>query len=270
MGSRHWNLTGVNGDVQLGEGGPRLIDDGGVVTVRNATNSAYARFKAAMPSDEDDVVTLKYLRTRADVVVVGQINGATPPAAAVVGRVFVCTTTGGVYTVRRLYYDTGTRWEEIPGIEGLTMRVTDALAGGTVEFLADHMYVWDADGGTWVDLGPATLTLSGVVQRRTVDFTYATASPVAVGAALPASARVLEVKLNVTQAFNGAGPTLTVGDAGTPDRFIALDENDLTEVSVQCTDASHLYSLSTQVTATLSATSATTGVANLTVLWVQI
>lgn len=270
MGSRYWNLTGVSDDLQLGADGPRLIDAGGIVQVRNAANTAYARLKAAMPTDKDDVVTLKYLRTRADVVVVGQIHGATPPAAGSGGRVFVCTTTGGAYTARRLYYDTGAAWEEIPAIEGLTMRVTDALTGGTVEFLADHLYVWDADGASWVDLGPATLTLSGVVQKRDVAVTYETASPVSVGAALPASARVLEVKLDVTQAFDGSGPTLTVGDAGTPARFMALDENDLTEVALQCADASHLYSLSTQVTATLAAPDATTGAASLTVLWVQI
>jgi hypothetical protein len=169
-----------------------------------------------------------------------------------------------------LYYDTGAAWDEIPEIEGLTMRVTDALAGGVVEFLADHMYVWDADGADWVDLGPATLTLGGVVQKRSVDFTYATGSPFGIGTALPASARVLEVKLNVSEAFDGAGPTLTVGDAGAPDRFMALDENDLTEVAVQVADASHLYALSTQVTATLAAPGAATGAANLTVLWVQL
>lgn len=269
MGSRHWNLTGVSSDLQLGVDGPRLIDVGGHVEVRDATNVAYARVKAAEPVDEDDVVTLRYLRTRADVIVTGQIDGSAPPAAGTLGRVFVCSTTGGAYTVNRLYYDNGVDWEEIPQIEGLAMRVTDALTGGSVEFLADHVYIWDADGVQWVNVGPATLTLSGVVQKRSVDFTYDTASPINVGSALPASARVLEVKLNVSQAFNGAGPTLTVGDAGVPDRFMTVEENDLTEVALHCADASHVYSLSTQVTATLSAAGATTGTANLTVLWVQ-
>jgi hypothetical protein len=72
MGSRHWTLTGVSDDLQLGEGGPRLIDAGGVVQVRDAAGTAFTRLQAAAPSDEDDVVTLKYLRTRADGVVLGR------------------------------------------------------------------------------------------------------------------------------------------------------------------------------------------------------
>jgi hypothetical protein len=269
MGSRHWNLTGVSDDLQLGVDGPRLIDAGGFVEVRDATGTAFARLKAGDPVDEDDVVTLRHLRTKADVIVTGQIDGSAPPAAGTLGRVFACTTTGGTYTVNRLYYDNGVEWEEIPPIEGLAMRTTDALTGGTVEFLADHVYIWDADGAQWVNVGPATLTLGGVVQKKTVDFTFASAGTIGVGTALPASARVLEIKLNVLQAFDGGGPTLTVGDAGVPDRFMTVEENDLTEVALHCTDASYLYSLSTQVTATLVAPGATVGAANLTVLWVQ-
>lgn len=269
MGSRHWDITGVSEDLQLGIGGPRLIDDAGVVKVRNLTNTDYARLKAAPPTDENDVVTLKYLRTRADVVVTGQINGGAPPAAGVQGRVFICTTTGGGYLVNRLYYDTGVAWEIIPEIEGLVIRISDALSGGAVEFLADHIYLWDADGAAWVDGGPSTLTLSGVLQRRSVDLAYTDAGVVNVGSALPANARVLGVKLGVTQAFNGAGPTLTVGDAGDADRFMTVDQCDLTEASVQVTDTSHLYSLSTQVTATLSAAGASAGMVNLIVIWAQ-
>ncbi len=249
--SKRYGLTGVSSNVELGKGGPRLKDESGVVSARDTTDTAYAITRGADPVGEDDLVTLRYLRTRADVRVTGQIDGGAPPAAGTPGRVFVCTTTGGGYTVNHLYYDDGAAWNDVGPAEGQTMKVTDALTGGAVEFLADHAYVWDADGSVWRDLGPIASESAKNEWGETADVAFGTASPFNVGDAVPADTIAFGGVVIVTQAFDGAAPTLTIGDVGDTDRLCTAGEIDLTTVGVYAFDCGYTYSLATQITGTL-------------------
>lgn len=274
MSSKHYGVTGVSDNVELGTGGAKVrsVTDGATkaVEARNNLDNAYVKIRADHPVDPNDVVTLQYLRTKGDVIVTGQINGGSPPAAGVVGRVFVCTTTGGSYTVTRLYYDNGASWTHVGPAEGQSMAVTDALSGGAIEFLADHAYLWDLDSTIWVDLGPsAGSSESKHVVQRSVDIAYTDSGAINVGAQISANGRVTSILISVTTVFNGTAPTLTVGDAGDASRLVAAADVNLKVVGIYTLDVSHKYASLTQVTTTVTPDSSTTGAANVTLLYAE-
>lgn len=265
---KNYGQSGIAASVELGQGGARLRNNGGVVEARDNADSALARVSAADPTDEANLVTLGYLRRNANVRITGQIDGTSPPAAAALGSMYVCTTTGGAYTVNRLYYSTGSAWEEKIPPEGFVVAITDALTGGDVEFLADHVYLWDEDGGAWEDIGPSASSASKQVRQRSVDFTFASGA-LNVGAAVPENARVLSIAVAVTQAFNGAAPTLIVGDAGDTDRHMTTAEVNLKSVGVYASPLSHAYSVLSQVTALVVPDGSATGAGNITITYAE-
>jgi hypothetical protein len=269
MATKNYGLVGLGGNVELSKGGARIKNVAGVVEARNNADSAYAVVRGDHPIGLNDFVTLQYLKTKGDVVVIGQIHGGAPPAAGSAGRVYVCTTTGGGYTINHLYFDNGVSWEDVGPAEGQTMAVTDALTGGAVEFLADTTYIWNLDATVWVNIGPSTITESKHVLKRSADIAYTDTGVVNIGAAVSGNGRVSGVWINVTQIFNGLAPTLTVGDAGDADRFVATTEVDLKTVGLYKMDASHLFSISTQVYATVVPDSSTTGAANITLYYAE-
>jgi len=269
MATKNYGLVGLGGNVELSKGGARLKNVAGVIEARNNVDDAYAIVRGDHPTGLNDLVTLQYLKTKGDVIVTGQINGGAPPVAGTPARVFVCTTTGGSYTVKHLYLDDGAAWVDVGPAEGQSMAVTDALTGGAIEFLADHSYLWDSDGSNWNDIGPSTLTESKHLLQRTVDIAYTDTGVVNIGTAVSANGRVLGIWINVTQVFNGTTPTLIVGDAGDTDRFVATTEVDLKTIGLYKLDVSHLYSVLTQVYATVAPDSGTTGAANITLYFAE-
>jgi hypothetical protein len=259
--SKRYGLTGVADSVEIGKGGPRVTDDSGAIEARNNADSAFAVVRAADPVGQDDVVTLRYLQTRADTRVTGQIDGGAPPAAGSLGRVFVCTTTGGAYTVNHLYYDDGAAWVDVGPAEGQTIKVTDDLTGGAVEFWGDHVYVWDADGSVWRDLGPLASEFAKNEWGERAALAFGTASPLNVGSAAPADAIAFGGVVIVTQAFDGTAPTLTIGDAGDADRLATVGEVNLKATGVYAFDCGYTYSVDTQITATYVADGSAAGAA---------
>lgn len=245
MASKHYELSGIDSNVEIGKRGPRIKNNSDVIEFRNQADSGFVVVRGADPVAANDFVTKKYLETRASVYVTGQIDGGSPPAAGTPGRVFICTTAGGVYTINYLYWDNGVSWEEIVPAEGQVISITDALTGGTVEFSADHLYLWDADGSSWVDLGPAPAA-QAVVKSARLTFDY-----LDVGSNLiinvPANAIVTKVVLNVTQAWDVSQPFITVGDAADTDRLMAEKGNDLAKVGVCIVDNGYLYGVATDV-----------------------
>jgi hypothetical protein len=269
MASKNYGLTGVGSTVELGKGGAKLKNNAGAVEARNTGDTAFAVLRAGDPSGLDDVVNLRTLKTQGGSPVIGQINGGSPPAAGTPGRLYVCTTTGGAYTVNYVYLDDGAAWVEFAPYAGMTMNVTVDLTGGAIEFTGDHAYMWDADGGSWVDIGPTALSATKQVLQRSVDIAYTDSGAINVGAAVSANGRVSGIWVNVTQVFNGTTPTLIVGDAGNTSRLALAAEIDLKTVGLYKLDASHLYSVSTQVTATLVPDSSTTGAVNVTLHYAE-
>jgi hypothetical protein len=253
MPSKHYDVVGIGSNVELGKGGPRVKDNAGVVEIKNNADNALAVIRGASPVGDDDLVTKRYMETRAQVFVTGQINGGAPPAV-VNGAIYICTTAGGAYTLKRLYRGEGGSWVDVFGgnpPEGLTMKVTDALSGGTDEYSADHIYVWDEDGTTWVDVGPDPTGTNNTKTAR-VSLTHLNTGANNIGSALPNNAVVLRVTAYVDQIFDGTTPVLEVGDAGDADRHMTTAENDLLTVGKYITDTYHLVTANNQLLATLT------------------
>jgi len=103
-------------------------------------------------------VSQTWLDSHVGVAVTGQINGGSPPAAGVADRIYLCTTAGGSYTLKYLYRDTGSAWEEIVPVSAQIIGVEIDLAGGTDEYAANTAYMWDVNGATWAIIGPVPIT----------------------------------------------------------------------------------------------------------------
>lgn len=69
MSSKSYGLDGVAGNVELGKGGPRLKDAGGVVEARNSGDTTYAVVRGGEPSGASDLATKNYVDTE-----VGQVE----------------------------------------------------------------------------------------------------------------------------------------------------------------------------------------------------
>jgi len=266
---KNYGISGVSADVELGKGGARLTNNSDVVEAKG-TAGALTQVRGADPVGDSDFVTKKFLQTRANVFVTGQIDGNSPPSAATAGAgaIYVCTTTGGTYTVDLLYRSNGSTWEDIfsgSTPEGLDITVTDDLTSGTVEYQGDHRYVWDEDNTQWVDVGTA---VSATTLQRTARLALAfdTTSPAAI-VTVPDNSRPNRIVVNVTQVFDGTTPTLTIGDTSDPDRLATAVETDLTTAGIYVIDCYHNYATSTAVEAALTVSGASQGTAQIEVFY---
>lgn len=272
MPFKNYSQKGLADDVQLGKAGPRFVVDTGVVKATKADGTTLEELKGAAPTTSDSFATKEYVDTRAGAPVVGQINGGAPPAV-VNGALYICTTTGGAYTEKRLYYGKAAAWVEKIPVEGQSIHVTDALTGGNQEYLADHIYVWDLDNSEWDDVGPYTaLTKAMKVERAAVSHDNTEGQEVVVGDALPANAVVLGAVVSVSEVFNGTTPTLKIGEPipGTTDRIMTTAENDLKTVGIYKVETRHLYGAGQQVVATITPNTSTTGHATVDLIYALI
>ena len=82
--------------------------------------------------------------------------------------------------------------------------------------------------------------------------------------------RVLNVSVELIVAFDGAGASITVGDAGDNDRFMEISENDLHSVGKYYSFPNHLYNEATEqeVIAFLTPGSASQGTAEVLITYV--
>lgn len=262
-----FGLVGVSGNVRLGKDGSRLRNSGDLtaVEIRNKADTAFARLRAADPVGLDDVVTKRYLETQANVIVTGQIDGGSPPAV-VNGVMYICTTAGGTFNLGDLYFGENGVWNPVVKLEGMTVSVTDNLTGGTLTFSGDHRYLWDADGSAWVDLGPAP-SETRVVKTYRATLAFGTGATTNVGSPLPVDAVVNRVLINVSQAFNGTAPTVTVGVTGALAEVAASAEIDLATVGLYIVDLRKSYVANEQLLMTYAADSSTAGAAQLEVFY---
>ena len=267
--TKNYGLSGVSTDVELGVAGLRIISDGTAVSMRNNANNAFVELKVADPTSDDAAVTKRFVERRYDVSVTDQIDGGAPPVV-VDGAVYVCTTTGGIYTEKYLYRGESGSWVEIIPYNGMRIVVTTALTGGNITFTGDHVYLWDGDTSNWVDVGPYTLPGQFVKSVR-ANLAFGSGGTVNIGSQVPTNARPYMVIINVTQLFNGTGPTpsVTVGDAGSTARLMLSGESNLKKVGIYVVNCNFNYGSATQLTATFTAagSGASTGAATIEVLY---
>jgi hypothetical protein len=116
----------------------------------------------------------------------------------------------------------------------------------------------------WVTGNPAIQTRSSNSLR--IPFAYNTPSPIALITALNGSF-VSRTIVEVTTAFNGASPTLKIGEAGTTDRLMATTECDLKIIGQYETSPLYEYPGDTDVIATLVPSGSTQGAGVITLVF---
>jgi len=109
------------------------------------------------------------------------------------------------------------------------MVVTDELSGGTVEFEADHLYVWDEDNTEWDLIGPSVATtlynISG--DQGLAEGDGSSLNNVSI--AMPVGFAVVKAIVHVETAWTNA-ETLTLGITGGIDTVMLNSEIDLQTV----------------------------------------
>jgi len=269
----NYGLVGIGTNIEFGKGGPRVVVNGTGLDVKNAANNALAILSAAEPTAATHVATKAYVDRLAAVFVKGQmINDVAKlpdnsgPFVPVEGDIIIVTTVGATWdTLKRLLVYRSAAWVYLFAageLEGLRMSVTDAVSGGVETYLGDHVYIWDADGSTWIDIGPA-ISSTNVTYGYTAPLAFGTGSPVTVRA--NAIGKAVRVKVNVTTAFDGTAPTLSVGDTGNAARLMATTEVNLKAIGQYISECYYDYTVATDIQATYVADSSTAGAATITV-----
>ena len=149
--SKNFGLKGVGSQVQLGKGGNQVKTGSGIVQARNAADDAFVKVQGADPTLFQDLSTERYTRLHGHVIVIDQIDGNSPPAADD-QQIYICTTAGGSYNLGFLYYGENGVWNELEADYGTSLSPATDQTGGTIEFLAGHIYVYS--DGSWVDDTP--------------------------------------------------------------------------------------------------------------------
>lgn len=264
MATKNYLLTGVGSTLELGKGGS-FIDNAttaGVVAFVDAVGGTPVEVRAATPdgTNANQIVTVGYLASlNASLIVTGQFDGGALPGVPAAGTVYVCTTAGGAYAIGDLSRSDGTAWNRLAALEGRSIHVTDALAGGTIEFLADHIYLWDADASEWDDIGPASSASSGIITEA-FDFNDQTGVAIDFASTLPAGTSVIKVVVRVTTAFTTAsGATIDIGTTGAADEVMDQDYIDLEAAGNYVSEEYLATPTAQQPIFTVSATAAAAG-----------
>ena len=258
-GVNKFGQTGISGNIQLGKGGSRFKETGGQLEARNSGDTALTQLRAATPLADDDVVTKGYLEKTADIRVTGEIydnTGVTGnPTSANAGDVFVAKDTVGLFTIYNLYRFVNSvaiasavsaDFEEITTNESLKITVSDDLSNGGFSLTADHVYIWDEDGGVWTDGGlSATQVDNSKSEKDVVLFSDAPSKTLET---IKAGASVLKAIVKVTTPFDNSA-TFTIGDAGDTDAILTVAEIDLQTNGTYISECFVEYGSSTDVKA---------------------
>ena len=261
---KKFGLTGIGANVELGKGGPRIVVNGAAIEAKNAANNALAIMRGADPQGDTDFVTKKYLETQAQVTVVGEIYDVTGtvtvyPALPTATNIYMCTETSGSFTARRLYrFVSGgptliASWTEYTPFAGMRIATTIDLNRGTDVYTSDHIYLWDAEGAEWVDIGPSSESHSVKTVRGTLAWDAA-GGAFNIGLPVPAGARAVRAIVSVTTLFDGTAPaTLTLGSGGGAAEIAAAAEINLAQTGIYIMDCYVKYAAQTQLTRTFTA-----------------
>jgi hypothetical protein len=275
--SKSYRQSGVSAVLEFSKGGAKVKNSSGVVEARNNGDSAYAVVRGADPVNANDLVTKQYLEAHAAIAVIGNIydsGGSTPAStqftgAGQEGKIAICNQSVGSFTIDYLYRldtwntDVATStWTEIVPTEGMSINVTDASSGGTDTYLADHIYIYDADTTTWIAVGPAAADVS-ISKNLQAVLADDTSSPLACGTPSAANSVITKVIIKVTTAFDGTAPLLDIGISGTTDLYMDQTEIDLKTIGTYIVDLHEIDTGPTAIIATYVADSSTVGDANI-------
>lgn len=212
---------------QIGIDGPQIkAESGSEMQIRNNDDTGFARVKVGAPVDDQDAVTKFYADTLSKPIIVSRqadTSSALPTNTAQRGFVVV-TTAGTGAVIGDLLYDDGSGsgdMQILAAVEGRTIAVTDSLTGGTISFEPDSIYIWDADGGSWIKVGDVGNTTGAKrVVRYNIDNTADQDSTFEI----PANAIIHECIVKITTSYSG-GATIEVGRASDTDLIMLASDN---------------------------------------------
>jgi hypothetical protein len=160
----------------------------------------------------------------------------------------------------RIYADSTTRLADT----GFTSDQVNKLA-----LQKDDNTEWTLDNHSPITWSPIIgAPASGNLQTKRYPLVFDSSGSFNIGDPLPTGSRVNGVVVDVTQAFDGVTEsTITIGDAGDPDRFCETTEVDLTVLEKYSISNYYNYTSETQVTGTYVQDSATQGAAYIEVFY---
>jgi len=225
-------LKGIIGDTfQLDKvnSGPLLKNNSGSVDFRDNSDSSFVNVRVATPVSDNDAVNKLYADSLSKPIIVSRqadTSSSLPPNTSVEGFVVV-TTPGSGAVIGDILKDDGSNSGNMSNLgteNGRVIAVTQALTGGSQEFEADSLYIWDGDGSQWIkvsDIGSVTGAVRAI--RYSLDNTATQDS----SQQIPASAIVHKVNLKITTPYSG-GATIEIGNSSTSD-LIMLDSDNLAQ-----------------------------------------
>lgn len=210
---------------------------GTAIDFRDKDDLAYANVRVASPIGDNDATPKLYVDTQSKPLIVkrqADTSTAIPNNTATRGFVVV-TTAGSGAVIGDVLFDDGSASGQMtilnggPG-EGRTIAVTDPLTGGTISFDADSIYIWDADGISWIKIGDIG-SVTGATRVISVPFTFNDQGSFVDSTSLvPAGAVVLSSTVDFSVAFDGTAPTVSIGNSGNTSLVQGVSDNDPTEV----------------------------------------
>lgn len=195
------------------------------LAARNASDSGLAQLQVATPTADNHAATKQYVDAIDRPRIVSRqadCSVAIPNNTASAGYVVV-TTAGSGASIGDLLYDDGSSSGQmtiLPAVEGQTIAVTDALAGGTISLDADSFYIWDADGSAWLKIGDIGSVTNAV---KTIRFAINNSASQDSTNQVPAGAYVHKCVVHVVTPYSG-GADISIGDTTTADKFLGTNQ----------------------------------------------
>ena len=145
------------------------------------------------------------------------------------------------------------------------VKVADGGDGEYRLYIADQADPSQASHLTLIGTADSAVTDAGTL---TLTVTHTTGTSAVIGN-ISSGKKVTNVTVNVTTAFDGSAPTITIGDSGDNDRLQEADDNDLKEAYAYESTPNFVYSSATDesILVYFNADSSTTGTAVVTVTY---
>ena len=185
------------------------------------------------------------------------------------GKAEVVTDTIDSFTKDGILLDSGNKIDAdvvVPPVEaGDFIKVDDGGDGEYRLFIANQADPANSGHLTLIGTADSAVTDAGTL---TTTIVHTTGASVVIGN-VSQNKKVQTVTVDVTTAFDGTSPTLTVGDAGDTDRLMTNDYLDLTDVATYEATPNFTYTnaTDTSILAYFDADSSTTGTAVITITY---
>lgn len=222
-------ITGtISSFFQIGVGGPRVKNNGGLIEARNAADSGFVIVRGATPVATNDLTTKQYVDTISKPFLCSaQFNGSSSlPNNSSVEKYIIVTTTGVNASIGQVLWDNGLNDGNTVTVlgptNGMCVAIQAALSGGTITFQTDSIYIWDNPSTTWIKIGDIG-SVTGAI--RLIRYAITNAATQDSTSTIPTTAFIVKSRLQLTTPYSG-GATISVGQPGATTAFMLTTDND--------------------------------------------